>query len=49
MTLPDILILVAYFISLLVIGGWYSKKEKTLTDFFLGGRAMPWLAVTISI
>ncbi|MBF0509754.1 MAG: sodium/solute symporter [Deltaproteobacteria bacterium] len=49
MTLPDILILVAYFTSVLIIGGWYSKKEKTLTDFFLGGRAMPWLAVTISI
>jgi len=45
----DYLILVAYFLSLGTIGWIASRREKNTEDYFLGGRRIPWWAVTLSI
>ena len=45
----DYTILIGYFFVVLLIGSAFSKNQKTLSDFFLGSRRMPWLAVGCSI
>jgi len=39
----------AYLAALLVMGFYFSKREKTTEDFFLGGRRIPWWAAGLSI
>ncbi len=31
------------------VGAWIGRHQKSTTDYFLGGRQIPWLAVTFSI
>jgi SSS family transporter len=31
------------------VGAWIGRKQRTTTDYFLGGRQIPWFAVTFSI
>lgn len=38
-----------YLLTLILIGAYFAKKEKTADDFFLGGRKVPWWAVGVSI
>lgn len=45
----DYSFLIAYFLGLVVLGVYFSKKEKTTQDYFLGGRQVPWWAVGLSI
>ncbi len=45
----DYLVLLLYFGTIAAIGLWSGRKEKSTDDYFLGGRAMPWWAVTGSI
>lgn len=46
----DWLIIAAYFILSLFIGLYFSKRAgKNLTEFFLGGRAMPWYLAGLSM
>ena len=45
----DYLVLILYFISIASIGLWAGRREKNTEDYFLGGRSMPWWAVTFSI
>jgi len=45
----DYLVLIIYFAAIASIGLLAGRKEKSTDDFFLGGRAMPWWAVTFSI
>lgn len=42
-------ILVVYMIAMLVIGLLFSGRQKTKEDFFLAGRALPWLPVAMSM
>ena len=39
----------AYFVVTTLIGGALAGKQATLRDFFLGGRRLPWYAVSGSI
>ena len=39
----------AYFVVLLFIGRYFSKRKGGEESFFLGGRKVPWLAVAISM
>ena len=43
------LVLIAYFIITILIGGYFFKEQKTTRDYFLGGRSVPWYAVAASI
>lgn len=45
----DYTILLGYFGVILLIGSAFARSQGTLTDFFLGSRRMPWLAVGCSI
>ena len=45
----DYLVLALYFISIAAVGILAGRREQDTDDFFLGGRRMPWWAVTFSI
>ncbi len=38
-----------YFAFLVIIGFYFSKREKSSADYFLGGKRVPWWAAGISI
>jgi SSS family transporter len=45
----DASIVVAYFVGITAIGLYMGRRERSLRDFALGGRRMPWWAVMASI
>jgi solute:Na+ symporter, SSS family len=47
--LIDGLIIVVYFVVITMIGLHMGRREKSLSDFALGGRRIPWWAVMASI
>lgn len=49
LTSLDHAVLVVYFLILVGMGVYFSKREKSTDAFFLGGRKIPWWAVGISI
>ena len=46
---PDVVVLIVYLASLVVMGVYFSRRERSLADFFLGGRRIPWWAAGLSI
>ena len=48
-TAIDMIIVVVYMAASVGIGSWIGRKQFSTTDYFLGGRDIPWQAVTISI
>ena len=45
----DMIIVVVYMTASVGIGSWIGRKQTSTTDYFLGGRNIPWQAVTVSI
>jgi SSS family solute:Na+ symporter len=45
----DGLVFFGYIVALLVIGGYYSFRQRKSEDLFLGGRSMGWANVGLSI
>jgi SSS family solute:Na+ symporter len=45
----DVTVLCLYFFGIVGIGLWAGRRNRTLTDFALGGRSIPWWAVLASI
>ncbi len=45
----DMAIILIYMIGVLVLGSFFGKYVKTGADFFLGGRALPFWAIGMSI
>src|SRR6476659_10046202 len=45
----DTAVLLLYFVIIISIGLYMGRKEDSLKDFVLGGRAIPWWAVLASI
>lgn len=45
----DLALLIVYLIGVTLFGAWLGKKQKDATDYFLGGRDLPWLAVCLSV
>lgn len=45
----DLIIIIAYLVGIVLFGTWFSRKQKTTRDYFLGGRSIPWWAVAFSI
>jgi len=43
------IMLVIYFAILLWMGYYFSKRESTTDDYFLGGKRIPWWAAGVSI
>jgi SSS family solute:Na+ symporter len=49
LTLPDYVVISLYLIGTLAIGVAVGMRIKTGTDFFLGGRRLPWWAIGMSL
>jgi SSS family transporter len=45
----DLAVIVAYVVAITAIGAHFRKGQRTLRDYFLGGRRLPWWAITFSI
>ncbi len=45
----DSIIVIVYMAGSAMVGAWIGRKQKSTTDYFLGGRNIPWIAVTFSI
>ncbi len=45
----DVFIVITYMAVSIAFGFWMGRNQKGTTDYFLGGRHIPWLAVTFSI
>lgn len=48
-TTLDLFVLVVYLIGVTVWGAWLGRGQKGGTDYFLGSRSLPWVAVMLSI
>jgi SSS family solute:Na+ symporter len=45
----DLTIIVVYLIGTVAFGAWMSRAQRTVSDYFVSGRDIPWWAVTGSI
>jgi solute:Na+ symporter, SSS family len=45
----DVVIIVLYLIAITLFGMRFRKSQKTLRDYFLAGRDIPWWAICLSI
>lgn len=45
----DLLVIAAYFGAVIGIGVYFSRRNKDVSEFALGGRSIPWWAVLASI
>ena len=45
----DFAVIIAYLVGITWFGAHFRKGQKTLRDYFLGGRAAPWWAIALSI
>jgi SSS family solute:Na+ symporter len=45
----DYVVLAIYFLVIFAIGYYYSRKERTTTDYFLAGRDVAWWAIGASL
>ena len=45
----DLAVVAVYFLIIVSIGLWMGRKNRSMDDFALGGRSIPWWAVLASI
>ncbi|HXE65391.1 MAG TPA: hypothetical protein VN519_17740, partial [Bryobacteraceae bacterium] len=45
----DLAVIAAYLIGITWFGARFRKSQRTLKDYFLGGRTTPWWAIAFSI
>ena len=48
-TTLDLVVLVAYLLGVTVWGAWLGRGQKGGTDYVLGNRELPWVAVMLSV
>lgn len=48
-TTLDLVVLVLYLVGVTVWGAWLGRGQKGGTDYFLGSRSLPWVAVMLSV
>ncbi len=49
MRYPDLSVLLVYLIGITWFGARFRRSQKSLRDYFLGGRKTPWWAIAFSI
>jgi solute:Na+ symporter, SSS family len=49
LTIVDYAVIAAYLIGVIILGLKAGGKQKSTTDYFLGGRNIPWWAVCFSV
>ncbi len=45
----DLIIIFGYLIGVTLFGVWFSSKQETTEDYFVGSRSVPWWAIAASI
>ena len=45
----DLLVVIAYLSGITIFGAHFRKSQRTLHDYFLGGRRLPWWAISFSV
>ena len=45
----DLIIIFGYLIGITLFGVWFSGKQETTEDYFVGDRSVPWWAIAMSI
>jgi len=45
----DLAVVVGYLIAITIFGAHFGKSQRTLHDYFLGGRRLPWWAIALSV
>ncbi|HEU0040263.1 MAG TPA: hypothetical protein VFR76_13425, partial [Verrucomicrobiae bacterium] len=45
----DLIIIVVYLLGTLAVGWWFSRKQRTIRDYFLSDHNAPWWALMGSI
>jgi SSS family transporter len=45
----DFVVLVGYLLGTVLLGAWFSRSQKDVKDYFVGGRTVPWWAIMGSI
>ncbi|MHB8654396.1 MAG: sodium:solute symporter [Terriglobia bacterium] len=45
----DLTVVVGYLIAITIFGAHFGKSQRTLHDYFLGGRRLPWWAIAFSV
>lgn len=48
-TSTDWIVMVIYFLAIMLFGSYFSKYNRTTTDFFFGGRRFSWWLIAFSI
>jgi len=48
-TAVDSAVMVLYFLALILIGVFFSRRQKTTDDYFKGGQRIPWWAAGLSL
>ena len=48
-TSTDWIVMVVYFMAIMLFGAYFSKYNRTTTDFFFGGRRFAWWLIAMSI
>jgi solute:Na+ symporter, SSS family len=46
---PDLVIVIVYILAMTAMGAWFTRKQKDLKAYFVGGRDVGWFMVLISI
>ncbi|REJ78219.1 MAG: sodium:solute symporter [Acidobacteria bacterium] len=49
MGILDLFIILGYLAAITAFGVWFARRQKTTEDYFVGGRNVPWWAVSASI
>ncbi len=48
-TTLDFIILILYLMGVSLFGAWLGRRQRNTTDYFLGGRNLPWPAICFSV
>ncbi len=48
-TTADWIVMIVYFLAIMLFGSYFSKYNRTTTDFFFGGRRFSWWLIAMSI
>ncbi len=49
MTALDLLIVFGYLVGIVAFGAFFSRRQKTTRDYFVGDKRIPWWAIAASI
>jgi solute:Na+ symporter, SSS family len=45
----DLFVILAYLAGVTLLGAHFRRKQRSLSDYFLGGRRLPWWALALSV